>query len=413
MEEARHPSRADPAGMTARGALCRNALLRLVFVCLFAAGLWAGLGAAAFAAPDFPYIVIDRDNGDVVMQHRPFDRWYPASLTKLMTFYVTMRAIDNGEIAPGSPVVISRAAANQPPSRMGFAVGTKLRLDTALQIMVVKSANDIALAVAEAVAGSVPAFAERMNAEARRLGLTDSHFVNANGLESPDQYMSARDIAVLARRIFHDYPKYATMFGVPAIRYRDQVDYSYNLLLERFTGADGMKTGFICASGYNFVVSAKRGGRSLIAVLLGAFSQTERAVEGARLLLEGFQRPGGRPVGEDVRSGLPIAPHSQRARICSKQAYDQRYDPGAGAAVINSPLLEPRRKTRQPVVVTLGGIDAAPSEASLTARLVPKGNIPVPTPRPDYVVVDVDGIPVTGPSAPSGTIPVPTPRPAQ
>lgn len=385
----------------------------LALIAFLALAVLPILRGGAMAALDTPYIVVDRNSGEVLAEHRAFDRWYPASLTKLMTFYVTLRAIQNGELSPGSPVVMSAEAVRQPPSKMGLPVGAKLRVDTALQILVVKSANDLAVAIAESVAGSVPLFAERMNQEAARIGLTDSHFVNPNGLHSPSQYMSARDIAVLARRIFTDFPQYAAMFAVPAIRYRDEVDYSYNLLLERFPGTDGMKTGFVCASGYNFVVTAKRADHGLIAVLLGAFSQTERAVEGARLLLDGFGRSGGPVLDRYTRTGAPVPPASQRPRMCSERAYAERYDPGAGAAVIDSPLLQPRQVTREPLTVTLDGIDAEPSEAFLTARLVPKGEIPVPTARPDFTVVDVDGEPVTGPSHSAATIPVPTPRPLQ
>ncbi|MCG6858871.1 MAG: D-alanyl-D-alanine carboxypeptidase [Salaquimonas sp.] len=386
-------------------------LVRLVCVLMLAIAILPALRSTASAAIDTPYIVIDRNTGAVLAEHRAFDRWYPASLTKLMTFYVTLRAIQNGEIAPGSPVVMSKLATLQPPSKMGWPVGTKLRVDTALQILVVKSPNDLAIAIAEAVAGSVPAFAGRMNAEAARIGLTDSHFSNPNGLFAPDQYMSARDIALLARRIFIDFPQYAAMFAVPAIRIGKDVDYSYNLLLERFPGADGMKTGFVCASGYNFTASATRNNRGLIAVLLGAFSQTERAVETARLLLDGFRENGTTTIDQFRRTGPPVAPVSQRKRICSQRAYHDRYDPGAGAAVINSPLLQPRKVTRQPVAVMLGGVDAPPSDALLTARLVPKNEIPVPAPRPEHMVVDVDGAPMTGPSFVPKTIPVPTPRP--
>ncbi|MEC9343668.1 MAG: D-alanyl-D-alanine carboxypeptidase family protein [Pseudomonadota bacterium] len=407
------PDEATQAVRTApRGAFGRClAGLRFAFVALLAFSVHAALPARALAQADIPYIVVDRATGEVLVEHRAFERWYPASLTKMMTFYVALRAIEQGELAPGSPVVMSRNAAGQPPSRMGLAVGATLRLDTALQILVVKSANDLAVAIAEAVAGSVPRFAERMNAEAARLGMSDSHFVNPHGLHAPGQYVSARDVALLAHRIFAEFPRQAAMFAAPAVRFGDDVSHSYNLLLERVPGADGLKTGFVCASGYNFAASAARGGRGLVAVVLGAFSQTERAVEAARLLLEGFERPGGVALAQFRRPGAPVAPVSQRPRMCSEKAYSQRYDPGAGAAVIESPFLDPRRTVRDPVSVALGGVDAPASDAYLTARLVPDGDVPVPAPRPDYQVVDIDGMPRTGPSFVPGTIPVPTPRP--
>jgi len=293
---------------------------------------------------------------------------------------------------------------------MGLPVGTRLRVDTALQILVVKSANDVAVALAESVAGSIPLFVERMNAEANRLGMTDSRFANPNGLHSSDQYSTARDLAVLARQIFTEFPEFSKIFAVPAIRYGEEVDYSYNLLLERFDGADGMKTGFICASGYNMVASATRNGRHVIAVVLGAFSQTDRAIEAARLLLSGFEANGATTVGQFTRNGAPVVPTSQRGTICSKKAYETRYDPGAGDAKIDSPLLGPRRSSTAPLEVRTGGVDAPPSEAFLTAALAPKGKIPVPRPRPGSR--DVDGEPIS-PASTLNAIPLPVKRPSR
>lgn len=370
----------------------------------------------AFGDADTPSIVIDRQSGAVLVEDHPFARWYPASLTKLMTVYVTLRAMAAGELAPGSPVIISRNAANQPPSRLGLKPGTRLRFDNAIPILIIKSANDVAVAVAESVAGSVPTFVERMNAEARRLGMNDSHFANPSGLHAADNFASARDMALLARQILAEFPQYGEVFAAPAIRLGDEIDHSYNLLLGRFEGADGMKTGFVCASGYNFVASATRNGRQLIAVVLGQFSQTDRAVEAAKLLLTGFERDGGTPIDGFVRSGPPVEPVSQRGRICSESATRQRYDPGAGQAVIDSPLLRTGLPMHEPVVVALGGIDADPGDAWLAANLSLRGSIPVPAKRPQYPVETVardlgDGI--LKPQRGAGAIPVPSPRPAR
>lgn len=389
--------------------------LRLVLAAAFA--LLLSVQTRAQEASNLPHIVIERDSGAVRAANRPFERWYPASLTKLMTLYVTARAIAAGELAEGSPVVISAAAAGQPPSKMGYPKDTRLRVDAAIKILVIKSANDIAVALAEAVAGSVDVFVERMNTEARRLGMSDSRFANPHGLHSTEQYTSARDMALLARQMLLEFPQYAPLFKVPAIEAGGKTHYSYNLLLERFDGADGMKTGFVCASGYNFIASATRGGTQLIAVVLGAFSQTERAVETARLLRTSFGAPVGdtRPVSQFVRQSAATGPASQRGTICSQDAYEERYDPGAGLAKIDSPELGPRREIGGILQVTTGGVDAPPSDAFLTARLVPRGSVPVPSRRPQYTRLDIDGVPATGPSVPQnaspGAIPVPTPRP--
>jgi D-alanyl-D-alanine carboxypeptidase len=294
---------------------------------------------------------------------------------------------------------------------MGYAPGTELRVDTAIRILIVKSANDVAVALAEAVAGSTGSFVARMNETARRLGMQDSMFANPNGLHDAGQYVTARDMAVLARRLLTDFPEYADLFAIPAIRSGDKVYYSYNLLLERFDGADGMKTGFVCASGYNMVASATRNGRQLIAVVFGAFSQTERAVTAARLLLDGFDRSGGLSLAEyrPIAGSNPAT--SQRGRMCSEEARKSRYDPGAGDARIDSPFLSERRITRDPVPVSTGGVDAPPSEALRYAAYIPKSTVPVPTLRPRFVRRDIDGVEISGYAPPPGTIPVPEPRP--
>ncbi len=333
-------------------------------------------------AADNPYIVVDQETGAILKQHRPDARWYPASLTKLMTAYVTFRAIRSGEIEDGSPVEISRAATRQPPSRMGYKRGVNLRVDTALKIIIIKSANDVSHALAEAVAGTLPAFVERMNYEAARLGLNNTRFVNSNGLHNPEQFTSARDMALLSSRILNEFPEYSYMFNAVAIRTPAKTHYSYNLLLERFPGSTGMKPGFVCASGYNMVASASLSGRKMIAVVLGRDSQTDRAVSAARLLIESIAVAandniyGNRPVG--------TKPQNMRPVLCTQAARAARYEPGAGAAKIQSKYLQPRRKTDDILVVNTGGIDGPPSEALLLRKLTVKGKVPVPNKRPDF-----------------------------
>jgi len=156
-----------------------------------------------------PHILVNLTSGKILSQSRADDRWYPASLTKLMTAYVTFRAISKGELEEGSPVIISKLASQQPPGKMGYKAGTTIRVDTALKITVVKSANDVSVALAEAVAGSMKGFVARMNSEARRLGLINTHFVNANGLHSKNQYSSARDMTYLSAQILREFPQYA------------------------------------------------------------------------------------------------------------------------------------------------------------------------------------------------------------
>src|SRR5665213_2876534 len=214
--------------------------------------------------------------------------WHPASVTKLMTAYVTFDAIKAGSLTMTSPVKISAHALAQAPAKMGFKVGTIVNVDNALKMMLVKSANDVAVAIAETVGGSEQNFVARMNSTARRLGMASTHYDNANGLPDDGQTTTARDLAVLARALVTDFPEYRSYFGIPAIKAGKRILRSENALLERYRGTTGMKTGFICASGYNIVATAHRGSRSLIAVVLGATSGDGRSEFTARLLDEGF-----------------------------------------------------------------------------------------------------------------------------
>jgi D-alanyl-D-alanine carboxypeptidase len=175
---------------------------------------------------------------------------------------------------------------------MGFKAGTRLTVDNALKMLMVKSANDVAVTIAEGVGGSISGFADMMNANARRLGMSQSNFVNPNGLPAENHVTSARDLAILARALIGEFPEDDFYFHVHSIRYGNRVMKNYNSLLDRYPGADGMKTGFICASGYNVVASATRNGRRLIAVVLGAYSGAVRAQKAAALLERGFNSGG-------------------------------------------------------------------------------------------------------------------------
>ena len=175
---------------------------------------------------------------------------------------------------------------------MGFKAGTTLTVDNALKMLMVKSANDMAVAIAEGVGGSIEGFADMMNANARRLGMTQSHFVNPNGLPAENHVTSARDLGILARALIREFPEDDFYWHIHAIQYGNRVMHNYNSLLDRYPGADGMKTGFICASGYNVVASATRNGRRLIAIVLGAYSGAVRAQKAAQLLESGFNSGG-------------------------------------------------------------------------------------------------------------------------
>jgi D-alanyl-D-alanine carboxypeptidase len=233
-------------------------------------------------------LVVEADTGKVLQAENATYPWYPASVTKMMTAYVTLKAVKDGRLALDSLLTVSPVAAAQSPSKMGIRPGTQVTVENVLAMMMVKSANDMAVVLAEGVGGSIDGFSAQMNAAAQRLGMTQTSYVNPNGLPADGQITSARDLAILARAIIRDLPEYEYFYHIPAIRYGRRVTNNFNHLIGRYPGADGFKTGFICASGYNLVGSATRNGKRLIAVVLGSTSGHQRAVRAAQLLERGF-----------------------------------------------------------------------------------------------------------------------------
>jgi D-alanyl-D-alanine carboxypeptidase len=237
-------------------------------------------------------LLIEAATGKVLMSENATYPWYPASVTKLMTVYTTLQEIKQGHVTLNTLLTVSKNAAAQQPTKMGFKVGTTVTIDNALKMLMVKSANDMAVTIAEGVGGSIEGFADLMNANARRLGMSQSNFVNPNGLPAENHVTSARDLGILARALITEYPEYDSYWHIHSIRYGNRIIRNYNKLLDRYPGADGMKTGFICASGYNLVATATRNGRRLIAVILGAWSGGARTQEAAQLLERGFNGGG-------------------------------------------------------------------------------------------------------------------------
>lgn len=345
----------------------------------------AGLVSLAAPAAANPVLLFDLDTGQVLEQRDAFKRWYPASLSKLMTAYVTFRAVKAGELTMNSPVKVTKHSAAEPPSKMGYKAGSVMTLDNALKMMLVKSANDIAMAVGENVAGSQKAFAERMNTEARRLGMTGSHFVNPNGLHDEQQYTTARDLALLATAIRKEFPQYAHYFSIEGLSAGKQKLPNYNQLIGRFAGADGMKTGFVCASGFNLVGSATRNGRTVMAVVLGEQSAVARTVAAAQLLDQGFATPGaGRPLLAALASNDPAdgIATNMRQEICEKKPAAAQSEAGDPQSAAKSPWQE-KLPSPKLVSVGLGGADGPIPAALGEAGMVDYADVPLPTWRPD------------------------------
>ena len=278
----------------------------------------AALALAAFAAPALatPSLVIDADSGQVIAATDATQPWYPASLTKLMTVYVALEAVRDGRLTLDTPLIVSARASRMPASKMGFRPGVKVTLDNALKMLMVHSPNDVAITVAEGVSGSVEAFAGEMNRAGARLGLHESHFVNPNGLHSPAHYSSARDMAMIARALLKEFPEHGDLFAIQGFQLGDKIYPNHNKLIGRYAGADGMKTGFTCAAGFNLVASATKGGRRVIAVVLGSYSGHARNDQAASLLDQGFASYG-RLGAVDALASVGGDPPNMRGEVCT------------------------------------------------------------------------------------------------
>jgi len=272
------------------------------FVLMASAGLGLATTNVAPARAD-ALLLVDVDSGKVMRERNATHPWHPASVTKLMTTYVTLKAVRDHRIELDSLFTVSANAVAQNPYKMGFKVGTEVTVDNALKMLLVHSPNDIAVVLAEGVSGSIEKFSEEMNAEARRLGMTQTNWVNPNGLPADEQITSARDLAILARALIREFPEYDYYWHIASIRLGRRIYRNTNRLIDAYAGADGMKTGFICASGFNLVATATRGGKRLIAVVLGAKSSTSRAVKAAELFELGF---GTDPLSAMMASSLTV-----------------------------------------------------------------------------------------------------------
>jgi D-alanyl-D-alanine carboxypeptidase len=271
--------------------------------------LAAGLGlAVALPAAAGPALLFDAADGKILYAEDLDDQWHPASLTKIMTAYLAFEAIKEGKLTLASKISCSELANSQSPSKVGLPVGAEMTVEQGLQALIVKSANDVAVMLAEAVAGSQEAFVERMNTTAARLGMTRTKFTNANGLPDPQQVTTARDLARLASAVLRDFPEHVALWSMLEMRIGKRRLHTHNGLLTNYEGADGLKTGFICDSGFNVVASATRDGVRLIAVVLGEPTGRERTQRAASLLEHGFQsRAWSGLFNPPTLTGMPIA----------------------------------------------------------------------------------------------------------
>lgn len=320
-----------------------------------------------------PVLVVDADSRQVLYQEDAAVQWYPASTTKLMTALVVFEALRSGEVTLATPVTMSRAAMKQAFLESGLTVGRAMTLEDSLYALITASANDVAVALAETVSTDEASFVRRMNDTAARLGLTGTHFSSPNGLFDRNTYSTARDLAILGLEVDRQFPEYRRFFLASAVTIDGKEIKSNNLLLTRFGGTIGMKTGFLCASGRNFVGLATRNGKRVMVVILGATTERERNERSAQYLTQAFEGrlSAGAGLVDNLRNRTDVAPQDMRVRLCTDQsaAYEASRD---ALYPMGLPGHETYLRDQIP-----GQVHAITTWADDKAA-----DVPIPTPRP-------------------------------
>jgi D-alanyl-D-alanine carboxypeptidase len=256
---------------------------RIVLAGALALAFCAGPAVAGAA------LLFDAEDGHVLYAEDPDSPWYPASLTKMMTAYLAFEAMRDHKAAKDTKIFISPNAHKQPPTRLGLKDGKDLPLWDALRALIMRSANDVAVAIAETLGGDEMSFVKQMNQKAAELGMLRTHFINPNGLPAEQQVTTARDMALLAQALLRDYPEHAPLFAETQAQIGKITIGTHNAILVSYPGGDGIKTGFTCASGYNLAASATRDGHKLVAIVLGEPTSAARTMRATALLEQGFK----------------------------------------------------------------------------------------------------------------------------
>jgi D-alanyl-D-alanine carboxypeptidase len=291
------------------------------------AGLGAALVALTFAqgaqANDrYAAFVMDGRTNEVLHADMAEEARFPASLTKVMTLYLMFDALDRGEITLQTRMPVSRFASRQAPSKLGLRRGDTITVESAIRALVAKSANDVAVVVAERLGGSEARFAQRMTTKARELGMTNTRFANASGLPNPAQRTSAKDMAMLGQAIWRNHQKYYNYFEISGVNWRSRWMQNHNRLLGAVAGVDGIKTGYTRASGFNLVTSVERDGVRLVAVVLGGESAAARDAQMAHLIETAYEQLGLRAGG-----GAQLVSYTISAQERERLGLDVASDP--------------------------------------------------------------------------------------
>lgn len=291
-----------------------------------------------FSDAKYAAIVVDAQSGEVLYAQRADSPRYPASITKMMTLYLTFEAIQSGKLKLTDTILVSPHAAAQAPSKLGLSAGERITVDDAIKSICVLSANDMAVAMAEHIGGTESRFAALMTLKAQELGMTQTRYVNANGLPDSRQLTSARDIAILSRALLRDFPQYYPYFATKYFTYQGRTIHNHNGLLFSMPGVDGIKTGYTNASGFNLAASALRDNRRLIVVVMGGSSSGGRNARVEELLDTGFDVLRRRAAGETITVAQSFFEHPVQAST-GPVAYAQLTSPpppqpGAATATI-------------------------------------------------------------------------------
>jgi D-alanyl-D-alanine carboxypeptidase len=269
----------------------------------------AAVKKSQYQAPIYAAIVVDATTGKVLSELNADAQSYPASLTKMMTLYMLFEALEHGDVSLESPMTVSVRASQAAPSKLGLRPKQKITVEQAIGALITKSANDVAVVTAEYLGGTEDHFADKMTARARALGMSKTTFKNAHGLPNPGQFSTARDMSVLASHLIKDFPQYYPQFSRMTFAYQGQTIHTHNRLLEFYEGADGIKTGYTAASGFNLVASATRNGYRLIGVMFGGTTAAARDRKLANLMDQGFAVMAGTLPDMAIASALHTTDH--------------------------------------------------------------------------------------------------------
>lgn len=407
-------------------------------------GIWAVLiGLAPLMALGAPYaaLVMDARTGEVLYEKNADTRLHPASLTKMMTLYIAFEAVERGEISLDSMITVSANAAKQPPSRLGLKAGQKIALRYLIRAAAIKSANDAASAIGDAIGGDEAAFAARMNRTAKALGMRNTSFRNANGLTRDGHLSTARDMTLLGRRLFYDFPQYYNIFSRrTADAGMAKVANTNRRFLDAYEGADGIKTGYTSAAGFNLTASAQRGQKRVIATVFGGTSTPQRNAKMAELLDIGFGRAPGRvkevkPTAPQYVAEAPSTSSDSRAsgktiRVVAAPARSPRPLARPGVASHDADAIALALASAQAAVASATPAEPAP-QAPAVAEAAPAGETVLaaaevaPLPRPEDLAPEAVAVAEAAPAAapepeaPAVIVasadiprPVPAPRPA-